>query len=437
MLAASSAGAESLLDVYDIARDRAPDLQAAQSSRNATRELVPQARSALLPQVTANGEIARARRDERDTGDPNRPPTGTRNFTNESFGFDVRQPLFDAQALSARREASQQVDQAEAELEAVRQELRLRVAQAYFDVLAAEDTLRFAEAERAAIRRQLEEAEERFEVGLSDITALEEARARADLAEADVLTARNEVDNAHEALEEITGRSHQALYTLGDEFQASRPDPADMTEWEMIAADSSPALIATREASEAARERIQTQRAERYPDAELFARHQWSDNTGSGAFGQEVGDTQVGVQVSVPLYLGGGIGARTQEAQHLFDQARDELEGQRRQTLREVRDAYRATLTSARRIQALEQAVRSAGRSLEATEAGLEVGTRTMVDLLNAQRELFGARRDLASSRYEHLLATLRLKAAAGILDRSTLAEINALLEPAEPGEDS
>ncbi len=421
-----SAGAADLLEVYQLASENDPELHAAQAGFRAVQEARPQARSFLLPSISVGANAAWNRQDVERSGGPS--PVGVEEYGSHGYALNLQQAIFRRDYLVQLEQAESQIAQAAAELGSVEQGVILRVAQAYFALLAAQDTLTFAEAERLAVEQQLNQAQQRFDVGLIAITDVHEAQARFDLAVAQAIAARNQVFTAQEALRAIIGVLPESLAVLTERMALIPPSPADIDQWVGTALQQNLDLLAANAAEQVARQTIQLQRAGRYPNLDLVASHSYSDTTNNPT-GSERDDTAIQLQLSIPLYTGGLITSQIRAAVYRHQQAQQGLIGVRRNTEREARDAYLNVVTGISQVRALEQSVTSAETALQATEAGFEVGTRTVVDVLDAQRVLYGARRDLAQARYNYIVSTLRLKQAAGTLDREDVAQVNAWLE--------
>ncbi len=432
------ASAADLLDVYRLAAQSDPQLQAAEAALQATQELRPQVRSALFPTIalTANGGLTRQdielsgagiAGDDTDGGD-SFSGGGRSDFDSSGYALTLVQPLYSRGTSAALRQADALISQADAIFSTAQQELLQRVATRYFEVLAALDNLSFARAEKIAIARQLEQSIQRFDVGLIAVTDVNEAQARYDLAVAQEIAAENQVDSAREALREVTGVYPENLALLIEKTPLPTPDPSNIEEWAEAARAQNFQVIAAEFAAQAAREEIDRQRAGHYPSVDLVGTHAFSDSGGGRFGGSQIRDDSLILQLRAPIFQGGFVTSRTREAQFRFTQAREALEQQQRAATRQARDSYLNVLANISQVDALEQAVRSNESALAATEAGLEVGIRTAVDVLDAQRLLFQARRDLARSRYDYILETLRLKQAAGSLNPVDLEQINKWL---------
>ena len=414
------ASAEDLVQLYQRAQDNDPQIRAARATRLAADEAKPIARSGLLPNVSIGADLNYIDQQIKGSGDD--------SFDSRSAALSVTQPIYRRDRMIRYSQADAQIAQAEANLQLAEQALLLRVSQAYFGVLAAQDTLTFAQAEQEAIARQLDQAKRRFEVGLIAITGVHEAQARYDAARANVITARNQVDNALEVMREIVGGEIGSLLLLADDaLPLTMPEPADLARWSEIALDTNPAVVAAREQLEVARQEVEVQRSGHYPTLDLVGGYALSRSDAN--LSSDTDSASVGVQLAVPLYSGGGVSAASRQARFNLDAARESLEQQRRAASRQVRDAYRGMEASISRVEALKAGTVSAASALEATQAGFEVGTRTLVDVLNAQSELFRAKRDYAQARYDYVLNLLALKQAAGTVSSGDLAEVNDWLK--------
>lgn len=426
LLLLGSAQGEDLLDIYQQARESDPQLQAAAAAHRAAMEVRPQARSRLLPNIGLTANIAQNRENLIDSSLG--LPEGETNYPSNGYTLSLTQALYHHDYYVQLRQADARIAQANAQYDSERQALFLRVSEAYFEVLAALDNLEFAQAEKLALSEQLRQTQQRFEVGLTAITDVREAQAGYDQAVAAEIVAQNALDAAWEALREITGKDYARLAPLMEEIPLIAPEPADIDKWVETAGQQNLALLAAESGAQIAREEVNRRRAGHYPVFDIVASHSYSDNS-DASFGSEREDTSIGVQMTLPIYQGGLISSQTREAAHLYTQALEQLEQQRRAAVRETRNSYLRVTAGISNVQARKQALASAQTALEATQAGFEVGTRTAVDVTNAQRVRFGARRDYARARYDYLLSTLRLKQAAGILTEGDLGQVNALLQ--------
>ncbi len=426
LLGATSSHAEDLLEIYRLAQESDPQLRAAEAGNQAAQQVRAQSRAALLPQLNLGADYTHH---ESDIQASTIGSTGTTDYDSNSYTLNLRQSIYHHDYYVQLKQADARIAQANAEYEGARQGLILRAAEAYFNLLGAQDSLATAEATKRAISQQLRQTQQRFEVGLSAITDVHEAQAAYDIAVAAELAAKSQVDNARENLREIIGRDPVALAVLKEELPLLVPEPADINQWVETAQQQNLSLLATEAAARAAREEMNRRQAGHYPTLDLVANHSYSDTMDSPTFGTEQTDTTIGIQLNVPIYSGGLTTAQTREARALYTQAQEALEQQRRATVRESRNAFLGVTTGISQVQARKQALASAQTALEATQAGFEVGTRTIVDVLDAQRVRYTAQSDYLRARYDYLLATLRLKQAAGSLNETDIVQINTWLE--------
>jgi outer membrane protein len=418
------AAADDLLSVYELALQADPEYQAAVAAHQAALEVAPQSRAALLPNIGISGIVSRDRYDPRNDDD-------TTYATNQTYSVGLRQAIYQRASILQLEQADSSIAQANAQLDAARQDLLLRVATRYFLVLGALDNLEFIQADKAAIGRTLEQAQKRFEVGLAAITDTLDAQARYDLSVSDEINAVKLLDDTREALRELTGELPVAPEILQSEIPLLMPEPSNQKEWVSAALDQNPLLMAAIAATQVAKQEIQVQNSGHYPSLDMTADYSYRDNQFGGISSLERNDSAIGLELTLPLYQGGLITSRTRQSRYQYTQALEEQEKQLRATERSARDTYRGVISGISKVEALQNAVTSNQKAVEAAETGFEVGTRSIVDVLDAQRELLRARRDYARSRYDYLLDTLRLKQAAGILTETDLAQINNwLIEP-------
>ncbi len=415
-LCAGVTQAEDLFDIYRLARLNDADYGAAEATLRASLEADPQARAALRPQVDLNADYTYI-----DT-DGNNFSTDD-DYTQTGLSLSLSQSLYRRDLSVQLEQVDASVAQARADFAAADEALILRVADGYFNVLAARDTLDFARAEQEAIAQQLEQAQRRFEVGLIAITDVKEAQARFDLAVAQEIEARNILAVSREALLVLTGTPYDELERLAEDAPLVAPDPDDIEQWVTTAQEQNSALAGARHATEVARQGIEINRSDNFPTLDLVAQYAYQD-TGGGFNRGESNTASIGVQLNYPLYTSGAIGSRVEQARAEFDAARERLEKQRRTTVQQARSAYLSVIAEISRVRALRQALVSTQAGAEATQAGFEVGTRTSVEVLIALRETFLAERNYARARYDYILNLLRLKQAAGILAETDLEGI-------------
>ncbi|MGH8576752.1 MAG: TolC family outer membrane protein [Gammaproteobacteria bacterium] len=441
LLPLQASAAADLLSLFQLAAERDPVLNGAQAGLRATLEAFPQARAGLLPSVDITANVTRNFQQLTQQGvTPDLNAGGDFTFTSGGYSLNLTQPLYHRDRFIQLKQADSRIRQTQYEVDAVYQELIVRLAERYFALLGAADNLDFAGAELTALRRQLEETRQRFEVGLIAITDVEEAQAGYDLSVAQEIEARNLQDDAREALRELIGEEPGAIQKLREQIPLLSPEPADIATWADQALVQNLRVAAAGAAVDTAREEIDRQAAGHFPTLDLVGRHGFDSADGrfsnvpnsptpSGEFLSETDGTSIGLQLAVPIFSGGAVVSRTQEAAERHQQAIEQREQARRESYRRTRVAFLGVMTGISRIKALKQAVQSSIVSVASTKAGLEVGTRTAVDVVVTERALFGARRDYARARYNYLLDTLRLKFAAGTLTPGDLAAVNGFLE--------
>ncbi|MBB5014822.1 TolC family outer membrane protein [Rehaibacterium terrae] len=440
---AGTAGAADLMQAYDLARQSDPQLAAAESQMLSQREGVNISRASLLPQIDGEASLSDFEGDS--SGISARPnPDGTVGFgpssgssddRTRSYTLTLRQSIYNHGNYTGLRASRARADRAAADYEAANHALMVRVAEAYFNVLTAIETLASARAEERAVKRQLDQAEKRLEVGLSPITDVHEARARHDSARAAAISAETALDDAREALAEITGRALYGLKGLGPDFRPTAPTPEDAEAWVKLALGQNPALRSRLLALQAADHDIGTARAGHLPTLSASVRRfdtaTWGETTSNTVTFPSTSardNTTVGLTLTVPLFAGGATQARVRQAIHSRDAIADQYEQEQRAVIRQTRNAYRSLLAGLSEIDARQQALVSARSALEATEAGFEVGTRTIVDVLISQQQLYQAQREYARARHGFLVNGLRLKQAAGNIEIGDVQSVNRLL---------
>jgi outer membrane protein len=428
LLFVSIATAQDLLQVYEIARVRDPVLQQQEANRQATYETIPQARALLRPNVNFQAGLSQTFQDVSIPGSAtNGFRGGSFQYVAENYSLNITQPVFHFDSLVQLKQADHQVKQVEAQYAAAIQDLIIRVSDAYFNTLAAKDSLDFAIAETQALKQQLEQARQRMDVGLSTINDVQEAQSGYDSAFAREIQARNQLDNSREALREITGEYQEKFAVLKETMPLVAPEPADITLWTKKALEQNLSIMAAQSGVEVALAETKKRQAGHLPTLDIVGSHSFSSS--GGRFGtQEVTNSAIGLQLNVPIYQGGLVNSRVREGQHRYHAALDQLEQQRRAAQRLTHTAYLNVTAGISQVKALHQAVLSNQTSVDATKAGVEVGTRTGVDLVVAQRGLFQAKRDYARARYDYALNLLRLKQATGTLSPDDLARVNRWL---------
>lgn len=419
-----SSYADSLLDIYQQAKTNDPVLRKAAADRDGVVEQINQARASLLPQLNATG-----------TADYSRSNFNTVNEQNQTAAkLNLTQSLYDRANWVRLTQSEKRASQAEVNYSAAQQNLILRVANAYFGVLRAQDNLTVILAEKKAVFRQLEQTKQRFDVGLVAITDVQDAQAQYDQVRASQITAQNDLDNSLENLREITGNLPSQINILDTkQFSTDMPLKIDQLMKEADAKNLN--LMSARLGQELSREGVRLASSGHLPTLGLQGSVGVSDtNVTSGPTSSTNGDsTSVGVVLSIPIYSGGRTSSEVRQAEYGFISSSEALEQAYREIQKNVRAAHNNIVASISSIKANEQAVVSAKSALDATEAGYEVGTRTIVDVLNSTRSLYNTNRQLANARYDYLINTLNLQGAVGVLNENNILVLNKVLNTPSP----
>jgi outer membrane protein len=417
------------MQVYREAQRNDSAYAAARHSVDAGRERLPQGRALLLPTLNLSANAQRTRA-EVDSRDPSISPSFIRYPESASYTLTFTQPLFRYQNWLQYEQGGFQVRQAEATFAQAYQDLIIRVAQAYTDVLAAHDTLALVRAQKAATAEQLAQAKRNFEVGTATITDTHEAQARYDLITAQEIAALNDLESKRRALQLITGKEPGELATLRADVKLSPPNPPDMQSWVELAEKHAYNVQIAEAAAEVAALEAKRNRAAHLPTLDFVATHgQLGQNaTTESTVGRDTTTTVIGLQLAMPLFQGFALTSRDRESAALGMKAKEDLENARRTAALAARQNFLLVINGIAVVQALEQALVSSQSSLDSNKLGYEVGVRINIDVLNAQQQLFLTRRDLAVARYGLIMANLRLKAAAGALREEDLERVNAVL---------
>ncbi len=437
LLLAPQAHAVDLLGVYELAQANDAELRAAEQRLAAAGEAPVQARAALLPSINASVGRTLGRNESRN----DIPGTSrtTSDIDRENYAIELRQSLFDDANFGRIARARAELMAADAQYAEAYQAFLFRISERYFDVLTALDSARFARAEETALRRQFEQAEQRFEVGLAAVTDVHEARAVYDAAQARVILVENQLEDAREALREITGTSFENFARLIEDVPLDMPTPAAAEEWVEIALDFNPRVLQQRGQLGAAEADLRVARAGHFPTLSLtggYSRSVDNEWVGRDPLTQEILASaelrnqgwNVGLNLNVPIFQGFAVQSRRRQAGFSLRAADEVLDQTERAVVRQTETAYRAIVAGIREVEARRQALISAESALEATNAGFEVGTRTIVDVLQSEQRFFQAERDFSQARHQFILNQLRLNQAAGILDEDDLARVNQLL---------
>ena len=423
-----SSGADNLIQIYTLALENDPELQRAFHENLASQEALTQAYSGLLPTLTLDAETGRTRQNVRSSNN-DFFTTGSLSFTNRRATLTLNQPVFRPASIVSLRQAKAGVKRADLEFERVKQDLILRVATLYFEALSAQDRLTFAEAQHAALQLHFELAQIQRQKGLLSISDLYDARARLASVEALVIESEDLWDDAVQALQEASGVISIHLSGVKKELALAGPDPGDVELWIQAALEQNLGLKAQGHAVEVARQEILRQRSSLYPALDLVARGN-RERSGGSLFGggSDVETANFLLRLSIPLYQGGFLRSRIREATHRYRGTLEEEEGLLRAVKRQVRAAYFGVTRAIGRVEALNQAVASQELALEARQDGFKSGKFSSLEVLDAERDLFQARRDFARAHYDYILNSLRLKQAVGILNGADLLAVNQWL---------
>ncbi|WP_286234988.1 outer membrane channel protein TolC [Thalassotalea sediminis] len=423
----SMINAQDLLSTYELAKANDPVVLKAQAQFKASQEGIVQARSLLLPQIKATASQSYEESEIRGGAKYD-------DSDSTSIGASLNMQIYHHDTWLKLDNAKKVAHRSDITYQAAKQDLIVRVTQAYFDVLSAKDDLEFANAEKKAIERQLEQTKQRHAVGLTAVTAVHEAQAQFDNAVTEVIRAENNVFNTEEALRVITNVYPRDLNILNTErFSASRPSPDSANEWQQTAEAKNLDLIIQKVSVDIAKESINIARSGHYPTLDLNGSLNRSDSDDNLLDTTSKTQRQsIGVTLTVPIYSGGATTSGVRQAQANYVAASQDLQQTHRNIVRNARNSYNTVIANVSGIKALQQSVISAESALKATEAGFEVGTRTIVDVLDSTRNLYNAKRNLSSTRYSYIQAILNLKRAGGTISEKDIAAINQGLKPAK-----
>ncbi|MBF6651007.1 TolC family outer membrane protein [Methylobacter sp. BlB1] len=417
-----------LLDIYNKAIEEDPQLMKGKAIRQVSEEQRNQAKAkALLPTVNLSANVTGNHQHIR-LNDPQAIGVGGEDlFMSDGYDITLYQPVFHYDRLIAMDQAGQRVEQSEMELNATHQDLILRVAERYFGLLGAFDNLRYSEAQKDTLGRQREQTQQRFNYGEIAITDVSESNAGYDRAVADEIEAQQQLNDARAALREITGEYYDSLSALAEDIPLVKPEPLNEKNWTDQALAQNPRIVAATLASNIARDEISRLDSAHLPTLDFKASNGWMQTGG------QFGDTTIfynsfGLEMNMSLYEGGQMTSRSREAAHRHDETLATLKQEQRSAERQSRDAFYGVVTGVSRVQALRQTLKSQELSMREIESGIQVGSRTTLDLVVATREWYRVQRDYAKARYDYLLNTLRLKRSAGILEYEDLAKINTFL---------
>ena len=414
------AQAQDLISTYRDAQGYDAQFAAARAQFVAAQERVPLSRAGLLPNASLSANTT--------WNDVEGLVSGPQKYNSNGYSINLTQPLLHWDRKIGLDQAHLQTKQALWRLEVARQDLMLRVSQAYFDILLAEDSLAALLTQRAANEEQLELARKGLDVGTATITDLHDAQARFDLVKAQEIAARNDLAAKRQAMRRLTGKVPASVDRLRDGVALSTPTPNDMDKWAETAENEAMIVLAQRTAAEIVRLETKKARAEHYPTLDVQVSRTNSSSGSYTTIGSDITNDSIGLQFNLPIFSGGATVAHQREVSALRDKAESELDDARRNSALNARQAFLDVTSGLAQVQALEQARASSRTALEANRMGFEVGVRINIDVLNAQQQLAVTERDLAKARYQTLLALMRLKAASGSLVEGDIEQINALL---------
>jgi outer membrane protein len=418
-----------LLSIYRDALSNDAPYSSAKYSLAAGREKEPQGLATLLP--TVNATVNTTANDANVTfRSPTTFPTGDRFFNTNGYTITLTQPLFRWQNWETYQQSKILVVQSEAIFAQAGQDLIVRVAQAYFDVLAAQDAVAVTGAQKTAISEQLAQAKRNFEVGTSTIVDTNEAQSRYDLAVASEIAAQNDLETKRTALQQIIGKPPGELSPLRADVSIPPPKPTQIDQWVSASENGNYAVKAQDAGAEAAKRNVEINRAGHYPTLDLTAQRFRQSATGNTTtnVGSDLNQTAIGVQLAIPIFAGGSVNSKVREAQANYDKARADLENQRRTAAQSARSSYLAVTNGLAQVKAYEAALVSSQSSLDSNKLGYEVGVRINIDVLNAQQQLYQTKQSLSKARYDTIVNSFKLKAAAGSLSEEDVGAVNALL---------
>lgn len=424
----SYAATQSLLEIYQLAKQSDPQLAAAGHANQAAQELIEQAKAAYRPNVAFSASANANHTDLKYSTNTVPLPAGVNRFEGYGAKIEARQPIYRKENLERIDLSKVQVSITDKQYHLLEQQLMLRTTQAYFDVLQAQDRIQLLAAQKQAISEQHQQANTSFQAGIATVTDVHEAQARYDLILAQEIVAQNDLALANHGLQALIGKQPPTLATVREDLHIST-HLKPMQDWQDVTIASNLNLQIQQAQVEIGERNIAIAQSGHYPTLDAVASYTDSYYNGSqNSFGTDLKNAVIGVEFSVPLYLGGAVDSRVRQAAYNKLKAQDDLENVNRLTTLETQRAYLALSSSMAQINALEQALKSSQSQLDATKLGYEVGIRTSVDLLNAQQQHFSAKRDLLQARYHYLVSIIRLKTASGIISTTDLQDIDQQL---------
>ena len=415
-----------LVEVYNIAVKNDPKLLASEVKHKAIMQEYPIARSYLLPNLKFSAKSQRTR--ESIDGAVYGRYTSTTQFTTDEYSINLKQPLYRRDLFSLLEKSEYQIAKSLAERESARQDLIIRVAEAYFDILDSLDNINYVKSEKASIKSQLNESKKRLEVGLIAITDYAEAQASYDLSETQYIEAKNLSDISKESLYVLTGKQFKKFSSLDKNIKAKDPDPNNIKAWEDFAIKQNLDLVAYKRAQDIATTNIKYERSKHFPTLDIYGTVKETDKGGgsSGAF--ESNNDYIGIELNIPIFIGGNAYFNSKKASYLEEQARYDVLQKKREVIRDARKAFLNLKSSISKVNASKKALESNELSVEYNQAGFEVGTRSTTDVLLALKDLYKAKKNFSKSKYEYLLSKLRLKQSIGTLSIDDIKVVNSWL---------
>jgi len=415
-----------LIEVYNIAVKNDPKLLASEVKHKAIMQEYPIARSYLLPNLKFSAKSQRTR--ESIDGAVYGRSSSTTQFTTDEYSINLKQPLYRRDLFSLLEKSEYQIAKSLAERDSARQDLIIRVAEAYFDILDSLDNINYVKSEKAAIKSQLNESKKRLEVGLIAITDYAEAQASYDLSETQYIEAKNLSDISKESLYVLTGKQFKKFSSLDKNIKAKDPDPNNIKAWEDFAIKQNLDLVAYKRAQDIATTNIKYERSKHFPTLDIYGTVKETDKGGgsSGAF--ESNNDYIGIELNIPIFIGGNTYFNSKKASYLEEQARYDVLQKKREVIRDARKAFLNLKSSISKVNASKKALESNELSVEYNQAGFEVGTRSTTDVLLALKDLYKAKKNFSKSKYEYLLSKLRLKQSIGTLSIDDIKVVNSWL---------
>jgi outer membrane protein len=433
--------AANLIDIYESAAKNDPTFLASQAKLKSSSLQTDKAMSDWLPKIAANYSTSESNamfkdaKTKKDTNgndvlDENNNPVMIKSTSTpkSSYGITLSQTIYSHAQYLNLGQTEKQVKAAEIQHESIKQQLFIRVAEAYFNMLAANDALELAQAETKAIERQLEQTIQKNEVGLIAITEVHEAQANYDSALASEILAQNDVDNSQESLREITGTYYKSVSSLSERLELKLPSPANIDDWVNITENNNLSIQASKLQMDVAMTSIDIKKAGHLPSVEMSAGYSGGDDD-TFAFAGESNTSTIGISVTIPIFNGFSTSTEVQSAKYLYQESSHNLEKERRSAIRQARSGYLGVNAAIRSVQARAQSVTSSESALEATQAGADAGTRTIVEVLTSTKNLYSAKRQLLQAKYQYIVNLLKLKQAAGVLKKEDIIMVNSWLK--------